>query len=270
MRRVARPALLAMAVLMAGCSIAPRVPQPPAALPQRYAQAPAHALGPAPDLAHWWRSFHDPQLDALVQRALAQNLGIGEELPVEPRKRTVFVIDAPNARHPEAPLLIDPGSYLLDWCGFVFQSLPEAVQGVGTRVIPGADPGNEGPDHESFVARFAGGASAQISYGLYHRASWGDASRFLPPPGFQVYAERGVASLELPERIQWASGAGVHDERLPLEPTVGDVLNDHFHRLVRGQHALAPTIRDALTIARLVRDLRRSQLEGGAVVRTTV
>lgn len=37
--------------------------------------------------------------------------GLG--LPVEPRKRTVFVIDAPNARHPEAPLIIDhSGIYL--------------------------------------------------------------------------------------------------------------------------------------------------------------
>lgn len=36
----------------------------------------------------------------------------GLDLPVEPRKRTVFVIDAPNARHPDAPLLIDRGFYL--------------------------------------------------------------------------------------------------------------------------------------------------------------
>lgn len=36
----------------------------------------------------------------------------GLSLPVEPRKRTVFVIDAPNARHPDAPLLVDTGFYL--------------------------------------------------------------------------------------------------------------------------------------------------------------
>lgn len=36
----------------------------------------------------------------------------GLPLPVEPRKRTVFVIDAPNARHPDAPLLIDGGYYM--------------------------------------------------------------------------------------------------------------------------------------------------------------
>jgi FAD-dependent oxidoreductase domain-containing protein 1 len=31
---------------------------------------------------------------------------------VEPRKRTVFVIDAPHARYPDAPLLVDAGFYL--------------------------------------------------------------------------------------------------------------------------------------------------------------
>lgn len=36
----------------------------------------------------------------------------GLDLAVEPRKRTVFVIDAPNARHPDAPLLVDAGYYL--------------------------------------------------------------------------------------------------------------------------------------------------------------
>ena len=37
---------------------------------------------------------------------------VGFALAVQPRKRTVFVIDAPNARHPDAPLLIDAGFYL--------------------------------------------------------------------------------------------------------------------------------------------------------------
>lgn len=36
----------------------------------------------------------------------------GLDLPVEPRKRTVFVIDAPNARHPDGPLLIDRAFYM--------------------------------------------------------------------------------------------------------------------------------------------------------------
>jgi glycine/D-amino acid oxidase-like deaminating enzyme len=36
---------------------------------------------------------------------------IGEDVPVEPRKRTVFVVDAPKARHADAPLLIDHQGY---------------------------------------------------------------------------------------------------------------------------------------------------------------
>ncbi|MBD3678109.1 MAG: FAD-binding oxidoreductase, partial [Rhodobacteraceae bacterium] len=44
--------------------------------------------------------------------AAARVMGfLGEEIPVEPRKRTVFVVDAPNSRHPEAPLIVDGQGY---------------------------------------------------------------------------------------------------------------------------------------------------------------
>ena len=124
------------------------------------------------------------------------------------------------------------------------------------------------PDFESFVATFPAARRPTSPSGRYHRVPWGDASRFLPPPGFQVFAERGAAWLEMPEKIQWSAPAGTKEERLPLEPTVGDVLNDQFHRLVRGDHSLAPTIRDALEIARWVDNLRRSQ-ERGSIGRRT-
>jgi predicted dehydrogenase len=163
-----------------------------------------------------------------------------------------YAMPGPTTQIAPAPLLIDPGSYLLDWCCFVFQALPQALSGFRCQVLSPPEHADQGPDFESFVATFAGGATAQISFGRYHRGHWGDASRFLPAPGFQVFAARGAAWVEMPEKIQWSTATGTKEERLALEPTVGDVLNEQFHREVRGEHSLAPTIRDALEIARLV------------------
>jgi len=173
----------------------------------------------------------------------------------------------PTTQMAPAPLLIDPGSYLLDWCSFLFQAQPAAVLGNAGIVLPGAcEPGTVS-DFENFVIEYPGGGMAQIAFGRYHRGAWGEASRFLPQTGFQVYAERGAAWLELPDRIQWSDAGGTHEERLPLEPTVGDVLNDQFHRLVRGDQSLAPDIRDALAVAHCVSDLSRSQHEGRKILR---
>lgn len=51
-------------------------------------------------------------VNAAGTRAAVVARWAGLDVPVEPRKRTVFVIDAPNARHPDAPLLVDTGFYL--------------------------------------------------------------------------------------------------------------------------------------------------------------
>src|SRR5262249_9994169 len=134
------------------------------------------------------------------------------------------------------------------WALFRFPPTPPRASGyVGADRSPTAgrgrpaacEPGTAS-DFESFVIDYPSGAMAQIAFGRYHRGAWGDSSRFLPQTGFQIYAERGAAWLELPDRIQWSDASGTHDERLPLEPTVGDVLNEQFHRLVRGDQSLAP------------------------------
>ncbi len=170
-----------------------------------------------------------------------------------------YAVPGPTTQIAPAPLAIDPGSYLLDWSCFVFDAMPVKLQGFRCQVLSIQETGSQDSDYESFVATFAQGAMAHISYSRFPRAAWGEASRFLPTPGFQVFAERGAAWLEMPEKIQWSDPKGTHEERLPLEPTVGDVLNDQFHRLVRGDQALAPTIREALEIARLVDHLRQIQ-----------
>jgi predicted dehydrogenase len=178
-----------------------------------------------------------------------------------------YAMPGPTTQVVPVPLAIDPGSYLLDWCAFVFQTPPESISSARSVVLPAEHDAGAEADFENFTANFPEGAVAQISYNRYHRSAWGEASRFLPPAGFQVFAERGAAWLEMPDRIQWWDSAGTHEERLPLEPTVGDVLNDQFLRLVRSGRSLAPTIRDALAVARLVHDLRRSQAEGVVVAR---
>ncbi|MFO0960478.1 MAG: Gfo/Idh/MocA family oxidoreductase [Isosphaeraceae bacterium] len=148
------------------------------------------------------------------------------------------------------PLRIDPGSYLLDWCRFLFQDDPASIQADSALAYPVAD--RSGADFETFTAHFPDGGIAQMDYYRYQAGSWGEASRFLPQPGFQVFAERGAAWLEMPDRIQWTDAQGTHEERLPLEPSVGETLNDHFYRLVRGQQSLAPSFQDALSLARLL------------------
>jgi predicted dehydrogenase len=165
-----------------------------------------------------------------------------------------------------APLAVDPGGNILDWCRFVFGNLPITIQAFGAEVFrenpdgsgTGALPGD---DYEAFVVGFPDGAVAEMSLARYHRDVWGDAHQFLPTPGFQVFAERGVAWLEMPDQIRWSDSSGLHQEKLPLEPSVGEVLNAHFHRLVRGEPNLAPTIDDALAMTRLVSLGRQSRAE---------
>lgn len=171
----------------------------------------------------------------------------------------------PATQTSHVPLPVDPGAYLVDWCRFVFNAEPVAVQGLSTVAVAesAANRPPEPSDFETFVAEFAGGALAQVSLARYHHATWGEAHRFLPPPGFQVFAERGAAWLELPDRIVWTeSGGQTQDERLPFEPPIGEFLNEQFHRLVLGEPAFAPTVDDALAMVGLLRDLRQSQREG--------
>jgi NodT family efflux transporter outer membrane factor (OMF) lipoprotein len=76
-----RRALLAC-IALAGCTVGPDYRAPQATLPQGYS-APAQTAAPlslpvaeATDLTQWWRQFHDPELESLIARAMAQNLDL--------------------------------------------------------------------------------------------------------------------------------------------------------------------------------------------------
>lgn len=186
-----------------------------------------------------------------------------------------YSVPGPATQLTLAPLAIDPGGNLLDWCRFVFGAEPSTIQGFGAEVFRDNPDGSgtgvlPGDDFEASVLVFPGGEVAELSLARYHRAVWGDAHTFLPRPGFQVFAERGVAWLEMPDQIRWSDSAGLHEEKLPLEPSVGEVLNDHFYRLVRGAQSLAASIDDVLEMTRLVAAGRRSRAEGRIVSCVTV
>jgi outer membrane protein, multidrug efflux system len=68
-------AALAAAGLFAGCTVGPdyRGAPDPGVHPDRFVRAPADGISAAPAPSRWWRALGDPQLDALIDAALAHN-----------------------------------------------------------------------------------------------------------------------------------------------------------------------------------------------------
>jgi len=74
-----RGAASALALLLASCAAPVPLPALPDDAPAAWRGAASDAaLGPAPNLDTWWRAFNDPPLDALIERARQQNLGIAQ------------------------------------------------------------------------------------------------------------------------------------------------------------------------------------------------
>jgi multidrug efflux system outer membrane protein len=64
----------ALAAATAGCAVGPDYHQPSAAAPAHWSEplAGGEAASPA-ELAAWWRTFNDPELDSLIDRAVRSN-----------------------------------------------------------------------------------------------------------------------------------------------------------------------------------------------------
>lgn len=78
-----RPSIaLALALCVGACGpTSVNLPTLPDKVPEKWrasAAVPDAALGPAPNLDSWWRTFDDPTLDRLIERALAQNLTVAQ------------------------------------------------------------------------------------------------------------------------------------------------------------------------------------------------
>jgi len=70
--------LLVFAGALAGCSLGPEYFTPDAAIPANFATPPAgkesQSARASTELWQWWRTLHDPQLNHLIELALANNL----------------------------------------------------------------------------------------------------------------------------------------------------------------------------------------------------
>ena len=74
MRAVGYSLLLAMIAVLAGCAVGPDYHTPSTTLPSDFGAAVASTQ---PAIAiDWWRSFGDPELDSLIDRALAANFDL--------------------------------------------------------------------------------------------------------------------------------------------------------------------------------------------------
>ncbi|MGA2056357.1 MAG: efflux transporter outer membrane subunit [Bradyrhizobium sp.] len=72
--------LVVFAGALAGCSLGPEYFTPDAAVPVSFTAPPAgngpQSGGASPDLWQWWRTLHDPQLNGLIDLAIANNLDL--------------------------------------------------------------------------------------------------------------------------------------------------------------------------------------------------
>jgi predicted dehydrogenase len=168
----------------------------------------------------------------------------------------------PGVQLAPAPLSVDPGENLLDWCRFVFGAEPVAVEACGAGPLDGAEPD---PDFEGMTLHFPDGGLAQVAVQRYDRERWGDLIRALPPSGFQVFADRGAAFVEMADRITWTCDGGPPKrEGLASEPPLGELLLDGFRAAVLGDPSAASTtgLSDARAVARLARLTREARREG--------
>ena len=63
--------------LLGGCAVGPDFRPPQVPVPPAYSQTVAAPANQPPEtLAEWWRLFHDPQLDSLIQEAALANLDV--------------------------------------------------------------------------------------------------------------------------------------------------------------------------------------------------
>src|SRR5881275_3270328 len=69
--------LVFSSLLLMGCAVGPNYKQPQVQVPKQWTVAPARGTSTKPaETDEWWSSFHDPELNSLVARAVDRNLDL--------------------------------------------------------------------------------------------------------------------------------------------------------------------------------------------------
>jgi outer membrane protein, multidrug efflux system len=77
MRRASVLPGILIALGLTGCAVGPTYRRPSMSVPQQWAGAPSRGTAPRmPVTDQWWKTFHDPELESLVSRAVAANLDL--------------------------------------------------------------------------------------------------------------------------------------------------------------------------------------------------
>ena len=65
-----------LVLLLAGCEVGRDYHAPSVSTPDQYAVSAPAVLVAASDIGSWWRYFHDPELDSLIERGLSANMDV--------------------------------------------------------------------------------------------------------------------------------------------------------------------------------------------------
>lgn len=232
----------------------------PAADPARFEEVAARfAASGAPFMIELARRYYPATLRLL--ELIATTLGpvrtiLGRN-PIRPKDRRAK--PGPGSPFPINDPVVDPGVLALDWIRYLGRGAPARLNGFHALIESGAEP------HElcALAIQLDNGVAGHVAVTRRGRKVDEPDANSESPARFEVQTEFGRAVVDLPNRIEWTSGGGqYHKEILDETDHLGPTLNDHFARLIRGQQTLAPTLRDAVTLARLVREIHRLPLRG--------
>jgi predicted dehydrogenase len=174
---------------------------------------------------------------------LASRLGAPRLLLCETSQRQSMRQPKVNSR-PPSRFLGSASIALVDWCLWLLDSKPLQVQATGLDDLTWS----------TFLLECADDKGIQITR---HRGPGVRRNLRL-----QVVAQRGSATVELPDQLSWSGAHSEHCQKMLGQRPLAEVLLEHFWQVVRGGATPEPSFGDAYRALGLLRAATRSRAEG--------